>query len=381
MPFRRTQSRSTNRPRSCCRAWGAALVLLALSASCQEAPAASETTNRTHSSGDTPEDKLHRSPTERVRSPRSSAGPVFGAQDSKLRKLLQSAPVVDRTPLGGGRSVAFKLTLEGGRAGVFKPEQSFAANWNSELASYYLDRLLGLGRVPPVIGRRFAWAPLRDAARKHPHVSEVVVRTGGTVRGSFMAWLSEELVPVSLPKGWEALLSIEPPFVVSPFQRKRDYEQALRAHGQRNSRAKAAAPISPAERRALEGRIAEISDLVVFDYLIANHDRWGGGFTNVRTLGKDGPLIYIDNANGFPRAGTVGPQLEAKLDAVQRFRSRTVTALKTLRIEDLTAALESDPLSPLLSEEQLKQLEQRLKRVLTHIKTMQAKFGAKATPW
>ena len=38
---------------------------------------------------------------------------------------------------------------------------------------------------------------------------------------------------------------------------------------------------------------------MLFDYLIHNIDRWGGGFTNVRTRGEGGPLGFLDNAGGF----------------------------------------------------------------------------------
>ena len=55
--------------------------------------------------------------------------------------------------------------LVDGRAGYFKPAQSFsAAHWYSEVAAHYHDRELGFGRVPPVVGRRFPWRPLRRVA-------------------------------------------------------------------------------------------------------------------------------------------------------------------------------------------------------------------------
>jgi hypothetical protein len=47
----------------------------------------------------------------------------------------------------GGRSLSFKVELSSGRRAYFKPEQSFAADWFSEVASYHLDRALGLGRL------------------------------------------------------------------------------------------------------------------------------------------------------------------------------------------------------------------------------------------
>jgi hypothetical protein len=54
----------------------------------------------------------------------------------------------------GGRSVAFKITLEDGTQGYFKPEQTVqSAQWHAEIVAYYLDRALGLGRVAPVVTR------------------------------------------------------------------------------------------------------------------------------------------------------------------------------------------------------------------------------------
>ena len=41
------------------------------------------------------------------------------------------------------------------------------------------------------------------------------------------------------------------------------------------------------------------SDLLIFDYLVQNVDRWGGDFTNVRSRANDGPLVFLDSAEQY----------------------------------------------------------------------------------
>jgi hypothetical protein len=66
---------------------------------------------------------------------------------------------------------------------------------------------------------------------------------------------------------------------------------------------------------------------------------------------------------------------------VQRFRRKTVAALRALDVKQLAAHMASDPLAPLLSDAQLSALEQRRKRVLEHVAESHARFGARALPW
>jgi hypothetical protein len=305
--------------------------------------------------------------------------PVLGGNDQEQIRAIGTLPIQRVSLARGGRSVAFKVTFEDGSQALYKPEQSFAANWYSELASYHLDRALGLGRVPPAVGRALEWSRLAAAASKSPHADEVVLRADGSVRGAMMYWLTEDLVPLSPPPGWEAWLRVTPLNGVSPFQRQEEYQRALRQFEAGKLQARPTEPVPPPERA---DRPAELSDLIVFDYLIGNHDRWGGGFTNVRTLGKAGPLIAIDNASAFPRASAPpNKQSQAKLLAVQRFRTRTVQALERLTLDQLESALTRDPLAPLLSKEQLAELWRRRARVLAHVRENQKEFGDKALAW
>ena len=96
--------------------------------------------------------------------------PLTGAE---AEEFLRSAKVVDRTPLGTGVTQPDRLTLSDGartHRAVFKTiherklglqrleaggfEFDFRDSWRSEVAAYELDKLLGLGLVPPTVERR-----------------------------------------------------------------------------------------------------------------------------------------------------------------------------------------------------------------------------------
>ena len=113
----------------------------------------------------------------------------------------------------------------------------------------------------------------------------------------------------------------------------------------------------------------------MFDYLTQNVDRWGGDFTNVRSRGASGPLIYMDNGAGFWLGEQRLGLMEARLKALQRFRRSTIEAVRALDIERFKALLASDPLAPVLNEKQLDGLRQRRDAVLEHVDAMLARFG------
>ena len=87
-----------------------------------------------------------------------------------------------------------------------------------------------------------------------------------------------------------------------------------------------------------ESRPAELSDLIVFDYLTQNVDRWGGDFTNLRIRGPGGPLIYLDNGAGFWLGEQRLGLMEARLKALQRFRRATVEAVRRLDVDAFALA-------------------------------------------
>ncbi len=272
----------------------------------------------------------------------------------------------------GGRSLGFRITLRGGVRGYFKPEQRFSgAHWYSELAAYYLDREMGFGRVPASTGRRMRWSRLQPAAEDDRRIDEVIVDRGW-VRGAFIHWIEGPIPPLVLERGWERQVRVEDGPRVSPYLRPANYRKRLRGET-------AEANDTDAEGIAVdETRAAELSDLIVFDYLIQNVDRWGGGYTNVRTRGPRGPLMFFDNGAGFWTNNQRLPLLETRLTTLQRFRRSTIVALKQLDIGRLRARMSRDPLAPILSSRQIEGIAERRRAALKHMERTIRQFGSQA---
>jgi len=305
----------------------------------------------------------------------------LGYPDAQRIESLRTQPIAEVEKGRGGRSLAFRITLADGTRGYFKPKQTFsAAHWYSEVAAYYLDRELSLGRVPPTTGRVFRWSELRAAARDDPRVGELGVAPDGTVKGAFIWWIPEPLKRVRLGRTWERWVRVQRTLPITPYQRPVDYRADLR---RRPGVREATDPSRPlATEPDIESRPAELSDLIVFDYLTQNVDRWGGDFTNVRSRGTGGPLIYLDNGAGFWLGEQRLGLMEARLKALQRFRRSTVEAVRAFDLERFRSRLEDDPLAPVLTEKQLDGLLQRQRAVLEHVDALVARFGeAKVLAW
>lgn len=313
--------------------------------------------------------------------PRTTGDAFLGEPDAPRLEALATRAIASIEKGRGGRSLAFRLTLDDGTRGYFKPEQSFsAAHWYAEIAAYHLDRALGLGRVAPVIGRRLAWEPLRRVAGDDERVAEITVAEDGTVRGAFIWWIPEELPELTPGRRWERWIRVDPNFGISPFQRPWDFRRQVQAW-------KAGSPIEPAEDLGPErepdtaDRAAELSDMILFDHLTTNVDRWGGAFTNVRARGAGGPLIFLDNGAGFSPGQVRIDLMEQRLRAVQKFRRSTVGAIRALDLDRYRERLAGDPLAPVLDDRQLTDLAARREAVLEHVAACERRFGDAVFAW
>jgi hypothetical protein len=305
----------------------------------------------------------------------------LGQPDADRISALRTADVADVTKGRGGRSLAFKIILADGTRGYFKPRQTFsAAHWYSEVAAYYLDRELGLGRVPPTTGRTFAWKELKAAAGGDERVSELGIAKDGTVKGAFIWWIPEPLKRIRMGRMWERWVRVQQSLPITPYQRPVDYRADLNGRPGVREATDRSRPI--ATTPDTEARPGELSDLILFDYLTQNVDRWGGDFTNLRSQGPRGPLVYLDNGAGFWLGEQRLGLMEARLKALQRFRRSTVEAIRGLDIERFARRLQEDPLAPVLNEKQLDGLAQRSRAVLEHVDAMVARFGeARVFAW
>ncbi|MFO0711990.1 MAG: hypothetical protein U0353_19230 [Sandaracinus sp.] len=329
------------------------------------------------------------------------------AEDDEAVERLRTAEIVGIERGRGGRSVAFRVTFADGTRGYFKPEQTFSGtHWFAEIAAFHLDRLLGLNRTAPSTGRTLPWASLEPLLATDAHADEVIVPADGMVRGVMIAWIDERLVPIEPPEDWDRALRIEDwegpyPFVAPGLLRRAIEARARAGDGGLDGGVDAALdggldpgleggldPVDASEETNdaaawdVEARAAELSTLIVFDFLTHNADRWGGGYTNVRTRGEAGPIVYLDNAAGFSRRRARLSTLDVRLAYVQRFERGFVRRLRRLDVEDLRARLATDPLAPILEDEQLEHLAQRRDAVLTHVDALTDALGAeRVLPW
>ena len=75
---------------------------------------------------------------------------VFGSPDDELLAPLGAATVTRIKLNHGGTSLSLRLDFANGARAAFKPEQTHPqSDPRREIAAYRLDRLLGIGRVPP----------------------------------------------------------------------------------------------------------------------------------------------------------------------------------------------------------------------------------------
>lgn len=310
------------------------------------------------------------------------APPSFlGEPDAPRIDALRNGEIVEVEKGKGGRSLAFRVTLEDGTRGYFKPKQTFsAAHWYSEVAAYYLDRELGFGRVPPTTGGKLPWNALRQAAGNDDRIDELAIAPDGTIKGAFIWWIPDPLKRLRMGRKWGRWVRVQKTLPITPYQRPVDYRADL---NRRPGVREATDPSRPvAKKPDTAERPAELSDLILFDYLTQNVDRWGGDFTNVRTRGAGGPLIYLDNGAGFWLGEQRLGLMEARLKGLQRFRHSTIEAVRKLDVDALAKRMQSDPLAPVLNDKQLDGLRQRRQAILDHVDALIARYGEPSVlPW
>jgi hypothetical protein len=249
-----------------------------------------------------------------------TVGVFDGVSDEVLLEPLRTGAITSIKFNRGGSSISLRVDFDNGSRAAFKPRQT---NLHSipryEVAAFRVNRLLGLSSVAPALGREFAVDAIMSALRPDsrvfaPRMTEEMVSSDGKVIGELSRW-----IPVIEPAKIEGYLIDSTDGVLT-------WTRYLRA----------GAPI-PAPEWNL---VAQISDMVVFDFVIDNADRFSG--RNVWVSGDGRVLYFMDNTLSFGGGSRGSFKSRAYLSKVQKFSRAMVSGLRRLSVDTLGEATGRD---------------------------------------
>jgi hypothetical protein len=122
-------------------------------------------------------------------------------------------------------------------------------------------------------------------------------------------------------------------------------------------------------------RPGELSDLIVFDYLTRNLDRWSSSNSNLRIRGAGGPLVFFDNSAGFESADVRPALAEARLNMIERFRPSTIAALRAFDATAFAARLAAEDVTPVLDRAQIAGVITRRNVLLERVEELFTLYG------
>ena len=299
-------------------------------------------------------------PLERALRPRTalaeSTSYFLGIKDEILVEPLLTHKVTRVKFNRGGSSISLRLEFEGGWRAAFKPDQTNEQTVpRKEIAAYRLSRLLGLEAVSPSVGRRFLLKDLIDKVDEGskdmiPRVLEqTIVDDEGMTSGEISWWIpiivdaKLENVTIDSPEGmtaWHKYLRVGAP--------------------------------EPYSGRAL---LPQISNMVVFDYLINNSDRWSGSNAKASPDGKT--LFFMDNTLSFGPVPEGSPKVRAALDHVQKFSRNLVRRVRALAEADLRIAMSNEvgPYEHVLSDAEVAAVLFRKESFLSYVDGLVDELG------
>ena len=257
-------------------------------------------------------------------------------------KPVGSTSTVFRASLDAPFRAAFKATTRARRRGP-----------SAEVAAYRLARVLGLSNVPPATLRRVPKAALQReleprAAASWPQIAErLVVDAQGEVEGAAIFWI-------------DGLRDL-------PIEERGARETALRALRQGEDIPESLALLLP-----------QLSNLLVFDWLIGNTDRWSGA--NLKGDGA-GQLLFIrDHDFAFGKLSAEQEQrLFAPLARSERYSRGLISRARALTPEAFERELAKDPgfarTPPRIEAAALAAVFARRDKLVAHIDGLVASHG------
>src|SRR6185312_11114960 len=279
-----------------------------------------------------------------------SSGTFMGMSDELLLERVRTQPMVRFKLNHGGSSISFRVDFADGSRAAWKPTQTIT---RKEIAAYRLNRLLGLNAVPPAAPR----AVSRDELFSHLHPdsleylprikAETIFNPAGITYGTASYW-----IPTIKDSGFDT------------------------PDGQRLTTAwltVGGEPIPPDRMSMAE----QVSDLIVFDFLTSNPDRYSGGNMKMSPDGTE--LFYMDNTMSF-FVDAAGPQRNREvLFRTQRFSKRLYVALDHVTTPRLHRAMAQEPGATydILTPAEIAAVVGRRQVIQQYVRELIAKLGAR----
>ena len=284
---------------------------------------------------------------------------VFGAPDPDLLAPLAATPVTRVKLNRGGTSLTMRLDFASGARASFKPLQIHPqSDPRREIAAYRIDRLLGIGHVPPAKSAAFPVddlvAAIEPAGRAYAEarIAAEALARHGRLTGEVSWWIP------AIKRARLGGHDIDDPEGQAVWS---GYLQA--------------GAVMPAE---LAPMLAQIAGAILFDVLIDNSDRWSGN--NTQASPDNRVLYFMDNTLSFSPF-TLGHATNlSKLYRIQVFPRGLVGKLRALTLETVTAALGGDDalLGPLLTGVEIRAIIARRDHFLAYIDRLITELGEAA---
>jgi hypothetical protein len=285
---------------------------------------------------------------------------IYGMHDRDLLAPLGIGRVTRMKLNRGGTSLSIRVDFANGTRASFKPEQMHSqSDPRREIAAYRIDRLLGIGHVPPAKETVIPVKDLLEAAEPGwrayytQRILEEATIKHGMLRGELSWWVPE--------------------ITLARLGRHRIDERIGRDTWIRSLQI--GAPIAPEHRTLLE----QISRIILYDVLIDNADRWSGSNT---VMSPDGRLLFfMDNTLSFSLARFGHEMNVGAMRRIQVFSKGLVQRMRELTLEQLQTTLtpETDSkLGRLLNPAEIRAIIYRRDNMILYIDRLIAKYGEDA---
>src|SRR6185437_7620624 len=214
----------------------------------------------------------------------------------------------------GGNSLSLRLTFASGARAAFKSQQIYPqSDPRREIAAYRIDRLLGIGHVPPAKPGRFKVADLVAAVEPGmrdytaQRFADEALAQNGVLQGE-LSWWIPDIRDATIHDDQGVVHRVDE---LAGFATWLGYLQA-------------GASIPNDVRPMVE----QLASVVLFDVLIDNADRWTGN--NTKSSVDNKTLYFMDNTLSFSTF-TLGHDANlAPLRRMQVFPRALVARLRTL---------------------------------------------------